>query len=66
MSKEGFEELVESICAKGCIEVNQIIILLDNGNPPPNLDFLSDSERQLLLKELKSIMDVYGGKTCSV
>jgi len=66
MSREEVEELVESICAKGCIEVNQIILLLEKRGVFPDLDYLSYPERQLLLKELKSIMDVYDQKACSL
>jgi hypothetical protein len=66
MNREEFEEMVESICAKGCIEVNQTIILLEKEKASSHLDYLSHLERQLLLKELKSIMGVYGEKVCSL
>jgi len=66
MNREEFEKVVEFICAKGCVEVNQTIILLEKEKASSDLDCLSHSERQLLLKELKSIMDIYGEKVCSL
>ncbi|MCK5918680.1 MAG: hypothetical protein KAG34_09650 [Cocleimonas sp.] len=66
MDTEGFDSLIESICAAGCIEVNQTISLLEKGKSSSELQKLNDPERQLVLKELKSIMDVYGGEVCSL
>ena len=65
MTIENFDELIESICGNGCIEVNRAIMLLEKGKSPSSLEKLNTIERQSVLKELKSIMDVYGGEVCS-
>ena len=66
MNKEDFDALIESICAAGCISVTKTIAELEKGNPPSYLKQLNALERQSILKELKSIMDVYGGNICSL
>jgi hypothetical protein len=66
MNTEDFDALIESICANGCIEVNQTIALLEKGKSPSDLEYLDNGERQAILKELISIMDVYDGQTCSI
>ena len=66
MKAEKFEQLIESICGNGCIEVNRTIMLLEKGKSPFALEKLNITERQSVLKELKSIMDIYGGEVCSL
>ena len=66
METENFDALIESICATGCIEVNRTIILLEKGEAPAHLEKLNPAEYQNVLKELKSIMDIYDGNVCSL
>ncbi len=66
METKNFDALIESICATGCIEVNRTIILLEKGEAPAYLKDLPPADYQSVLKELKSIMDIYGGKVCSL
>ncbi len=66
METKNFDALIESICAAGCIEVTRTIILLEKGEAPTHLEKLNPTEHQTVLKELKSIMDVYGGNVCSL
>jgi len=66
METENFDALIELICAAGCIEVSRTIILLEEGKTPSHLEKLNPAEHQTVLKELKSIMDVYGGNVCSL
>ena len=66
MNTESFDELIESICASGCIEVNRTIMLLEKGKSPSKLEKLSIVECESVLKELQSIMDIYGGDVCSL
>lgn len=67
MKTEAFDALVETICADGCRKVYQTISQLENNaGYPDSLEPLSDKERQQVLEELKSIMDVYDGNMCSI
>lgn len=67
MKTVNFDALVEAICAEGCKHVYQTISLLEKQESYPDaLAALTDSERQHILEELKSIMDVYGGNVCSL
>ena len=66
MNTEDFDSLIESICAAGCIEVSRTIMLLEKGESPSLLRKLAPIEHKRVLEELKSIMDVYGGKVCSL
>ena len=66
MNTEDFDTLIESICAAGCLAVTKTIIQLERRETPSRLKNLSHSEQLLVLKELKSIMDIYGGNVCSL
>ena len=60
------DEILEDIAQSGCLEVNQIISLLDSGKVPEPLNSLSKSECKYIHDELKSIMAVYEGGICSI
>ena len=66
MTATDFDLLIEKVCGQGCIQVNQTITQLENGQCPKQLKNLSPIERDTVLKELKSVMDVYGGGICSI
>lgn len=66
MTTADFDSLIEDVCGQGCIQVNQTIIQLEEGQCPPQLQQLSLPERETVLKELKSVMDVYDGGVCSI
>jgi N-methylhydantoinase B/oxoprolinase/acetone carboxylase alpha subunit len=51
---------LERICEQGCRSVNQIIQKIENGELVELIRHLNDSQQKILLKELKSIMAVYG------
>jgi len=59
MTKQ-IELSLEQICEQGCRSVNQVIQQLENGELIELTRHLNDSQHQILLKELKSIMAVYG------
>jgi hypothetical protein len=63
-NKQLIEECVELICQKGCRSVKQDINLLQRGAILPELEVLDDLARQVVLKELRAIMAVYGDR-CS-
>ena len=54
------EKCVEIICEKGCQYVRKDIDLLEAGKSFDEVEGLTDDEKQMVLKELKSIMSVYG------
>jgi hypothetical protein len=54
------EPYVEAICEKGCRSVREDMRLLSQGVILPELKDLDEMARQLVLKELQSIMAVYG------
>ena len=66
MNTEELDLLIESICGDGCITVTKTIMQLEKDEFPSNLQHLNSSERQSVLKELKSIMDIYSGEVCSI
>ena len=60
MGKDRVEICVESICNKGCRAVRSDLERLERQQGLPELDGLSDDEIQRVLRELRSIMEVYG------
>lgn len=53
------QDLVEDVCKLGCIRVNEIIALLEQGKNIPDIPDLNQPETEMLLSELKAIMAVY-------
>ena len=66
MTTTDFDKLIEDVCGQGCIQVNQTIRQLEKGQCPDELQQLNPTERDSVLKELKSVMDIYGGDICSL
>lgn len=65
MDQSKISHCIEVLCQKGCKEVSLIILALERGDPMTEVQELNESERQAVLKELKSIMSVYQeGGTC--
>ncbi len=54
------ELFLEQICEQGCRSVNQVIKQLEKGESIELTRDLNESQQKILLKELKSIMAVYG------
>lgn len=53
------DHCVEQLCQKGCARVWGDIEALERGEGLPETVGLSDGERQVVLRELKSVMGVY-------
>lgn len=53
------EERVEHICEQGCTVVRKAIDDFEHGQPPADLQNLSNEERDRVMHELKDIMAVY-------
>jgi hypothetical protein len=60
MNREQIEQAVEALCLKGCTRVRADIKLLQRGLILPELQDLDELARRTVLKELQSIMAVYG------
>lgn len=54
------QHAVEAICDKGCRQVRADILTLEQGRNPLETVDLGAPERAEVLRELKSIMAVYG------
>lgn len=59
MEHQKIAEYVEILCNSGCITVNATIEAMEADQLVTAVEGLSQDEKQLLLKELKSIMSVY-------
>lgn len=59
------EKCIEILCEKGCGSVREDIEKLEAGVKLPETDGLSQKEIMTVLKELKSVMAVYGD-TCRI
>ncbi len=53
------DEVIEALCQDGCQAVRGYIEQLENNTPMELLDGLREQEKQAVLLELRSIMDVY-------
>jgi hypothetical protein len=60
MRSEQIDECIERLCQKGCRSVREDIRLLERGVVLPEIRVLDNLARQAVLKELRSIMAVYG------
>jgi hypothetical protein len=60
MRSKKIDQCIERLCQKGCGSVREDILLLEQGVVLPELIALDDLARQAVLKELRSIMAVYG------
>jgi hypothetical protein len=60
MRNKQIDECIERLCQKGCRSVRDDIRLIEQGETIPELSVLDDLARQAVLKELRSIMAVYG------
>ena len=58
---------IERLCSEGCRAVYGYIKKLENGENVPHTENFSEAEKQHVLAELKSIMDVYekGSDSCN-
>ncbi len=59
MDETAFDSLVEEICQRGCEEVDQIILALEQELPSAEWTQLDADTRKRLAKELSDIMAVY-------
>ncbi len=62
MNHDKIAKAVEAICKQGCTTVNEVIRALEHGGEVAETERLDRDERGEVLRELKSIMDVYEKK----
>ena len=55
------DRAIDRICDEGCRAVTRYIARLKNGEDHPHWRHLDIEERRILLRELESVMAVYGG-----
>jgi hypothetical protein len=60
MNREQIDRAVENLCLKGCASVREDIKLLQRGVVLPEIQDLDEFARRTVLKEIQSIMAVYG------
>ena len=53
---------IESICEKGCSQVNELLDKAENGSEIQELSEFSRNEVSIIIDELSEIMAVYEGK----
>ncbi len=63
MYSKRIQDCIDAICAKGCQAVRDDVLQLERGQRPPEAAELDGEELQTVIRELKSIMAVYGA-TC--
>lgn len=63
---EQMGEILEAVCQCGCKAVLATISAMEAGETVPQTESLTVEQQALVLAELKAIMDVYDGKSCSL
>ena len=53
------DQAIEGLCNEGCKAVHQYIEQIQQNSPIELLEGMSDSEKEIVLQELQSIMSVY-------
>jgi hypothetical protein len=56
------QDCVDQLCSHGCGSVRELILQLEQGELPDGTAHLDATERQQVLRELKSIIAVYDMK----
>ena len=59
MSSEQVSQCIEVLCLCGCEAVRATISAMESGAVVPQVQTLSEEQRQMVLNELKAVMAVY-------
>jgi len=59
LSDRVLHDFLEQIAARGCADVNQLIVDIGNGAEVPEIAHLNESQRQQVIHELRNVMKVY-------
>lgn len=59
LSDKELHDYLEQIAARGCADVNQLIIEIKNGANVPEIAHLSEAQQQQVIEELSGVMKVY-------
>ena len=60
------DQSIEALCKKGCGSVREAIEALERGEDVVGMAAFDESERELILNELREIMSVYQFRDCAV
>jgi len=63
LSSEQVSQCIDALCQCGCDAVRATISALESGVVVPQIETLSENERQQVLDELKAVMAVYDART---
>lgn len=59
VNSEQVSQCIETLCLCGCDAVRATITAMESGAVVPQVESLSEEERQLVLDELRAVMAVY-------
>ncbi len=62
MNSEQLSQCIEALCQCGCDAVRATITAMESGLVVPQVETLSEEERQKVLDELKAVMAVYDSR----
>ncbi|MBF0218169.1 MAG: PDC sensor domain-containing protein [Gammaproteobacteria bacterium] len=60
------DDKIEELSARGCVQINKLLRMLEKENLPEELHNYTPAERDYIYNELKSVMDVYQGGVCGL
>jgi 4-hydroxy-3-methylbut-2-en-1-yl diphosphate synthase IspG/GcpE len=63
MNSEQLSQCIDALCQCGCDAVRATITAMESGVVVPQVETLSEEERQVVLEELKAVMAVYDRKS---
>ncbi len=63
MNSEQLSQCIDALCQCGCDAVRATITAMESGVVVPQVETLSEEERQAVLEELKAVMAVYDRKS---
>ncbi len=59
MNSEQLSQCIDALCQCGCDAVRATITAMENGVVVPQVETLTEEERQMVLEELRAVMAVY-------
>lgn len=60
------DSIIEKLAGEGCMSVNKLLYAVEKGEIPEVLADNTESEREYVYQELKSVMNVYEGGVCNL
>lgn len=66
MHASSLDVIVDTLCQQGCQQVAKTIQAIEAGQYPDIVQPLDASARDVVLRELKAVMAVYGDRSCDL